>query len=481
MNDLCPHCVRDAWAYDTNSIVLDQTTLHDVAREMIIENIEGGESAIVSEENISIPKFSELQKVRGKIILKLLEAMENQNCDRFLPPEPYTTSISQYIRKNFDIVFLEVPYDRKPDATTVCRRFNTSNTIYGQGVEAHLFQKELIHNLATSHGRVKLCVGLAYSKRMLCNELPWVVGNGSENVRKRANKMMHESRKKGYDCVEVNTADGKTLSKRVYWEPGAIIPISILELQLHTSCPVCWNYYARDSLNGAICSEGHFLCWDCFGEYLQSAKNDDAIKSYVDSTCKLCCPECNKGYDVIHLISNESPKHMCNQLLEVQREIELRKHESTVLQEAREAYDKQLREEIKRIEEMNELDRQVHILRRIIEEDILTQKCPRCKQAFDTFDGCFALTCLRNNCGASFCAWCLKDCGHDAHRHVANCKYGHGDVFGSIEELNKVRKRRARRKILDLVMQKPKQVKKKLQELMKVVFDEDLDKLRIDE
>lgn len=56
-----------------------------------------------------------------------------------------------------------------------------------------------------------------------------------------------------------------------------------------------------------------------------------------------------------------------------------------------------------------------------VREDLLTLKCPRagCRQAFADFDGCCALTCSR--CGCGFCAWCLEDCGDDAHRHVANC------------------------------------------------------------
>ena len=32
--------------------------------------------------------------------------------------------------------------------------------------------------------------------------------------------------------------------------------------------------------------------------------------------------------------------------------------------------------------------------------------------------GCFALRC--NRCPCAFCAWCLEDCGGDAHAHVAN-------------------------------------------------------------
>ena len=61
--------------------------------------------------------------------------------------------------------------------------------------------------------------------------------------------------------------------------------------------------------------------------------------------------------------------------------------------------------------------------RKKIIQDILTLKCPRqhCRRAFLDFDGCFALTC--GACTCAFCAYCLEDCGRDAHSHVAKCQY----------------------------------------------------------
>ena len=59
-------------------------------------------------------------------------------------------------------------------------------------------------------------------------------------------------------------------------------------------------------------------------------------------------------------------------------------------------------------------------------EAILTLCCPRCKQAFLDFDGCFALSCSR--CSAGFCAYCLADCGRDAHQHVGTCPEGQASL-----------------------------------------------------
>ena len=70
---------------------------------------------------------------------------------------------------------------------------------------------------------------------------------------------------------------------------------------------------------------------------------------------------------------------------------------------------------------MSEAERARRAKRMFVEERILTLACPRCGQAFVDFVGCFALTCSRDK--AAFCAYCLEDCGADAHRHVANCPH----------------------------------------------------------
>ena len=57
-----------------------------------------------------------------------------------------------------------------------------------------------------------------------------------------------------------------------------------------------------------------------------------------------------------------------------------------------------------------------------ITNDIMNLKCPRCRNPFLDFEGCFALTCSNGSCNCPFCAFCLKDCGKDAHEHVSNCK-----------------------------------------------------------
>ncbi|CAB9496339.1 Zinc finger C-x8-C-x5-C-x3-H type (and similar) [Seminavis robusta] len=83
-------------------------------------------------------------------------------------------------------------------------------------------------------------------------------------------------------------------------------------------------------------------------------------------------------------------------------------------------------------------------LRNHIVEEILTLKCPRCKQAFLDFEGCFALTC--SSCRCAFCGWCLQDCGKDAHAHVKTCtaKLNRETYFGTIQEFQQAQRKRRR-------------------------------------
>jgi hypothetical protein len=80
----------------------------------------------------------------------------------------------------------------------------------------------------------------------------------------------------------------------------------------------------------------------------------------------------------------------------------------------------EVKRELERLLQMDAQQRRVHAKKQEV-CDLLTDACPRCKQAFLDFDACCALTCSRCRCG--FCAWCLEDCGADAHAHVRNCRH----------------------------------------------------------
>lgn len=103
---------------------------------------------------------------------------------------------------------------------------------------------------------------------------------------------------------------------------------------------------------------------------------------------------------------------------------------------------------------MDEQQRQVHDARRRITDDLLTLRCPRCRTAFYDFEGCFALTCSRCQPKCGFCAWCLADCGEDAHRHVATCAHnslpGKG-FFGSFEDFQQAQLKRRKALVVEFL------------------------------
>ena len=142
---------------------------------------------------------------------------------------------------------------------------------------------------------------------------------------------------------------------------------------------------------------------------------------------------------------------------------------------AREQIEKEHRLENERIQRIKDLDeREANIVRRRIVTDVLNLQCPRCKAVFCNFDGCFALTCGRNDCRAAFCAWCTVDCGDDAHDHVGSCPEGQG-MFSTIGIFNEHHRVRREKKVREIVNQQTGKVRDNLLR----IIQKDLADLRI--
>ena len=108
-----------------------------------------------------------------------------------------------------------------------------------------------------------------------------------------------------------------------------------------------------------------------------------------------------------------------------------------------------------RQQKAKELGDDVNEARTHIAENILTLKCPRCFQAFIDFAGCFALTCSRADCGCGFCAYCLADCGGDAHAHVKQCNLNPTQpksYYGSAADFEQCHLVRRERMVRDYLM-----------------------------
>lgn len=81
-------------------------------------------------------------------------------------------------------------------------------------------------------------------------------------------------------------------------------------------------------------------------------------------------------------------------------------------------------------------------------EEMQSLRCPHCRGAFYDFDGPLALICPRPECGAIFCAWCLREIGPtpaDAYAHILTCEHSRspGSVFAPTAQFDEsVRRRR---------------------------------------
>jgi hypothetical protein len=96
---------------------------------------------------------------------------------------------------------------------------------------------------------------------------------------------------------------------------------------------------------------------------------------------------------------------------------------------------------------------------RKIQEDLLNLKCPRCLAVFVSFDGCFAVKCHRCQCG--FCAWCLQDCGKDAHGHVVRCPHRRSEevYYGDFDQFEACHRSRKARLVHSYLKDIPAQAK----------------------
>ena len=210
------------------------------------------------------------------------------------------------------------------------------------------------------------------------------------------------------------------------------------------TCVVCFDDCDKDC--GVECKAVacHFLCDECFNSEVKeqvSVENMGAFKmANLRVRCRMCNTNTGPGPGADGEVSQWLEVGALTRHLKEDGFVAyLRAREAVAVGEAL-----QEQEELTK-KQMEELQNQLQRLaaghdaaalrhRKAIVDDILTLKCPRqaCRRAFTDFTGCFALTC--SQCKCAFCAYCLEDCGGDAHRHVRNCLHNIApgkDVFAS--------------------------------------------------
>jgi len=188
----------------------------------------------------------------------------------------------------------------------------------------------------------------------------------------------------------------------------------------------------------------HFVCNSCLEGHVEAAVGAE-LRLRQASEGRVRCP--GRPCDATAYTDLELAKCLPSAVFRRYTESRLDLLEQRRAAELEGEMQARLGAELRRLQALDEQQRQIRTVRSRIVEDILTLKCPRCGQAFLDFVGCFALSCSRCPCG--FCAWCGADSGSsNAHEHVRTCREkppGADDFFGSFEQFELAQRRRRRR------------------------------------
>ena len=230
--------------------------------------------------------------------------------------------------------------------------------------------------------------------------------------------------------------------------PSASKIVQEFSKQAIVTCYFTFDDFPKDK--GLFCQGGSccdFLSFEGLEDCVESALLPDI--SLINPDASLSCGN-EGGTFSLQAMSGK----ISSELFEKVKKVAIEKN----ICEMRLKFQKKLEEkELELLEKTREGKIRIHVDHVI--DNILTLKCPRCKKAFVDFSGCFALKCYqneqdKNQCSCQFCAYCLKDCGSDAHSHVRDeCPFSlnPGNYFGKEEDFltaQYLRKNRELRKYL---------------------------------
>ena len=337
--------------------------------------------------------------------------------------------------------------------------FSLSPLRYGQGVLAHKLSPSTASALsqlpAGDDGSIRICLGVALRCHALEGMPPFradrVVDKSKKGWAKakskdeqKANKQMKKQRAAGYDHVVPVDSNAEAEARRIYWEPGSVLKLAVLRLQVgRKSCCVCAETFASDA-EGVYCTgeERHFACSECIDGHVKANTDDEGTRLFTIRGGFYCVAGCPVLYSVRDL-AKALPEGGFERISKAKERI-LEQQISSRLERENET---RMKDEIERLANLSEAQRLLERHRHKVIDDVLTLRCPRCKNAFLDFDGCAALSCATPACGCGFCAFCLEDCGNDAHEHCLQCQYGNGGYFITTEAFDRSNKARRTRQL----------------------------------
>ncbi|RYH14627.1 hypothetical protein EON65_33295, partial [archaeon] len=478
LNRKCNECALKVWER-WRVVEINEEQVREVAKRKLQSIVK--DSTIVREDAIDIT-MEQYEKARVTSIGKLqnqLHADSTKYAEEKDIPWPNVESpddILGFVSNHYELVFLPIFKADVSHGVIKEKRLAKAITSFGSGVQIKTLTQQTFEALfeGSEEATKRLCVCLAFTCNRLVGVNPFIPMNlanqlrnlGQSNWSKDQKQYMHQVsnqvityKGKGFDCVQV-LIDGASTDMTVYWHPHSIVPLSVQVFEIRNSCLVCLDHMPKTSKLGAVCRQGHFVCWDsCFLDYVKEARSADSLASYVNDQGYLCCPHCKEGYDIMK-VASQSPGDIGVQLFELKGQSQSDKEVRKALKEM----ERRIEEEKKKIDAMNERERELFILCKQICEEILTNHCPHCGRAFVDFDACFALTCSgQGGCGCQFCAWCFATNGvGDMHGHVVRCPLGNGEVYGDPSELGRVWNEVRRLKINTLLQDRGPEIRSEI-------------------
>ena len=217
------------------------------------------------------------------------------------------------------------------------------------------------------------------------------------------------------------------------------------------TCCICYD--ELDLSQGVECTaptagDAQFTCDACFGEHV-TTESEKPLHELDERQARVFCPLTRHGCPCATPYAESTVAvHVTPAVFGMYLAAKERTQEQKLVQELETHFEERLEAERLRLSEMRSDELQIERMRCHVIDRILTLKCPRCEAAFLDFNGCFALTCHRCRCG--FCAYCLHDCGRDAHNHVGSCPSNRtGDIYGSFEIFERAQRDRRERMALE--------------------------------
>jgi len=215
------------------------------------------------------------------------------------------------------------------------------------------------------------------------------------------------------DNAELASLVRSMLAPQPAERPGASAVVEKLsELLDVRTCCVCRCPEPRDQGLECDAAARHFACDECFSAHV----------SRLEALCKAdggrvkCCAS-DWGGCTARFTLQAAAQHATPLAFEtLQRHVDDLKH--VAMQGEFEQWKERFEAELAT---KSEQERRALAARRHVEE-MMDLRCPKCRGVFGQFTGCAALKCAYAGCHAHFCAFCLADCGGDAHPHVRTCR-----------------------------------------------------------